>query len=340
MSTVSSHGLVSIIIVNFNGAAVVAECLQSVFAQPHRPIEVIVVDNASTDESARIVSDQFPDARLIVNETNLGFAGGNNRGVAAAQGEYVVLLNNDTIVESEWLTSLIDMLKNPDVAVVTSKVITDGVPTRFYEMNGTINYLGYNIMREFADLSQVFFAGGASLMFRREEQKQPFLDEYFLYHEDVFLSWKSRLLGKTVAMAQHSIVRHKGSATVRRQASDVVTFYQERNRLLNSLLFYSSRSLLLLLPYFVADAVAKLFLSLISRRKSLSGIIRAYLWVLIHSGWIVQERRKLQFQRKVSDREIMRMMSFKVVDGSTVSANLINGVSKLYARLVGLSYHE
>jgi GT2 family glycosyltransferase len=332
--------LVSIVIVNYNGEEILGPCLDSVYAQSYRPIEVIVVDNASRDESARIIKDKFPAVRIILSEKNIGFAAGNNRGVVEAKGEYVVLLNNDTTVEADWLPALIEMFKRPNVSAVTSKVVTEGVPSKFYEKNGTINYLGYNIMNEFADLSQVFFAGGASLMFRRDEIGQPFLDEYFLYHEDVFLSWKLRLRGKSVAMAQQSIVHHKGSVTVRQQASGFVAFYQERNRLLNALLFFEARTLLLLIPYFITDGVAKLLLSVVSQRKSFVGIIRAYWWVLAHAGWIKRERVQLQSHRAASDREIMSVMSCKMIGGDSAPARLVNSISMLYARIVGLACHE
>ncbi len=334
-----SGGLVSVIIVNYNGARVITECLESVYAQPYRPLEVIVVDNASQDDSVAGIRMQFSDVCLIQNERNLGFARGNNQGVARARGEYIVLLNNDTVVEEEWLTGLLEHLKIPDIAAVTSRVITENVPPGFYEMNGTINYLGYNIMREFTDLSQVFFAGGASLMFRKSEVGLPFPDEYFLYHEDVFLSWRLRLLGRTVAMAQKSIVYHKGSATTRRQTSRLVTYYQERNRLLNGLLLYETRTLVRLVPYVLLDAVAKSLLSLTTGRKSFAGILEGYWWIVSHPGWIRQERKKVQDQRRVPDREVMRLMSSKVLDGESVPARILNGFSKAYARIVGLAFH-
>jgi GT2 family glycosyltransferase len=332
--------LVSIVIVNYNGEEILCPCLDSVYAQSYRPIEVIVVDNASKDESVRVIEDKFPAVRIILSEKNIGFAAGNNRGVAEAHGEYIVLLNNDTIVEDDWLPPLIEMLKRPNVSAVTSKVVTEGVLSTFYEKNGTINYLGYNIMGEFTDLSRVFFAGGASVMFRKDEVGEPFLDEYFLYHEDVFLSWKLRLRGRSVAMAQQSIVHHKGSATVRQQASGFVTFYQERNRLLNAMLCYETRTVLLLVPYFIGDGAAKLLLSVINQRKSFPGIVRAYWWLLAHAGWIRMERERLQSQRAVSDREIMSAMSYKVVDSDSAPARLMNGISRLYAQVVGLSCHE
>ena len=336
----SPAGLVSVIIVNFNGANVITGCLQSVFAQPYRPLEVIVVDNASTDGSTGTIAREFPDVHLIASQRNLGFAEGNNLGVARARGEYMVLLNNDTVVGERWLTALLEMLKRPNVAAVTSRVVTENVPAEFYERNGTINYMGYNIMREFADLSQVFFAGGASLMFRKEDAGPPFPDEYFLYHEDVYLSWRLRLMGKTVAMAQQSVVHHKGSAATRRQSTQLVTYYQERNRLLNALILYEGWTLVRLIPYFIADAVAKILLSLITGRKSAVGILQGYWWVLSHPGWIGRKRKELQRVRVVPDREVMKMMSSKIIDGESVPAKPVNGLSRFYAQVVGLAFHE
>ncbi|MBM2841237.1 MAG: hypothetical protein HW412_1765 [Bacteroidetes bacterium] len=331
--------LVSVVIVNYNGAEFLEPCLQSVYSQAYRPIEVIVVDNASSDESVRIMREKFPDARLILCERNIGFAGGNNRGVMEATGDYVVLLNNDTIVEPQWLTALLEYATKPEVGVATSRVITEGVPDKFYEMNGTISYLGYNIMREFADVSQVFFGSAASLIFKKANVDRPFLDEFFLYHEDVFLSWKLRLMGLDVRMAQHSVVRHKGSATTRRQPSRMVTFYQERNRLLNVLFFFERRTLVLLIPYLILDAVAKTILSLLTQRKSLLGILRAYWWIGANLRWVLHQREMLQSKRRVPDSEIMKLMSCKVVDGDNLLSRWINGLSKLYATSVGLAHH-
>lgn len=261
------HPTVSIVIVHYNGEALLDACLASVEAQPYRPLEVILVDNGSSDGSVAMAGRKYPDVRVIAAGKNLGFAEGNNRGVAAATGEYVVLLNNDTEVTAEWIPGLLEFLQDPLVALVTSKVVTDNVPDRFYTMNGSLNPLGYNIMRVFTDLSRIFFAGGASLMFRRSEIPQPFLPEYFLYHEDVFLSWRMRLRGRDVRMAQRSVVHHRGSATTRTQASSFVTFYQERNKLLNPLLLFSADTLIRLAPLMIAESMAKLLVGLLTGRN-------------------------------------------------------------------------
>lgn len=330
---------VSVVIVNYNGRDLLRECLLSVNAQGERPTEIIVVDNASADSSVQMLTSEFPDVRLIANNENLGFAEANNQGVAAAHGEYVVLLNNDTVVDPAWLGELLKTVRIPGMAIVTSKVITDGIPDAFYEMNGTINFVGYNMMRHFTDLAKVFFAGGASLVFRRREFDPPFLKEYFLYHEDVYLSWRARLRGLEVSMAQGSIVHHRGSAATKREPSALITFFQERNRLLNCLLFYEARTLVLLIPYFLADALAKASLSIVLGRKSLRGIFRSYWWLVSHAGWVFRKRAELQSSRTVPDSSIMGLMSDKVIAGDSVLTRFINLLSRRYAQVTGLLPH-
>jgi len=331
--------LVSIVIVNFNGAQVLRDCLTSVYAQSYRPIEVIVVDNASVDGSVEIVRSEFPDARLVINSKNEGFAGGSNRGVSVATGEYIALLNNDAVVDKSWLATLFGTLQGSTACILASKVITDGVPYAFYEMNGTLNYLGYNIPRKFSDLSKIFYASGASLLYRRLGNEYPFLDEFFLYHEDVFFCWRHRLRGGSVSMLQESVVHHRGSVSTKRQSTSFITFYQERNRLLNCLLLYERTTLVALLPYIVLDMLGKILLSVLGRRKSLKGIMRGYVWIAAHIAWLREERGKIQAERTVPDKEIMRLMTADVVGSNSSLAGFVNQLSRTYARIAGLSYH-
>jgi len=332
-------GLVSIVIVNWNGGEMLMKCLRSVAEQSYRPVEVILVDNASIDGSIQNAAKEYPDIRIVQSPINVGFAGGNNLGVGAARGDYVALLNNDTVVDRLWLEQLKHMIDTTGAAVVTSKVITEGVPDEWYEMNGSLNYLGYNIMRVFADLSHVYFAGGASLIFRRETVGLPFLSEYFLYHEDVYLSWRMRLMGYDVRMAQESVVRHRGSASTAKQPSALTTFYQERNRILNCFIFYEPWTLLRLLPYFAGDAVVKTVLSLLGRGKSFRGIVRAYAWLAGNARWILRLRREIQSRRTVRDSTLLSLMSCNVLASGSGVAPFVNVLSRWYSFLVRLPHH-
>jgi N-acetylglucosaminyl-diphospho-decaprenol L-rhamnosyltransferase len=331
---------VSIVVINWNGGTMLLDCLESVIRQGTERREIILVDNASTDGSDRDAERRFPMLRVTRNAANAGFAAACNQGVALAAYDLVVLLNNDTVVEPGWIEGLEEMLRSGRYGVVTSRVVTDGVPAQYYAMNGSLNYAGYNIMRVFADLSQVFFAGGGSLMFRRSVVGLPFPEAYFLYHEDVHLSWRMRLTGHGVGMAQTSVVRHRGSVSAKRQPGALTTYYQERNRLLNALLFYEWWTLWKLVPYFVADALAKLTLSILTGRKSTAGIARAYWWIATHPGLVGAWRRELQQSRTVPDADILRWMSCRILEGGGKLPSMANGVSRWYARLVKLAHYD
>ncbi len=327
--------LVSVVIVNYNGRKLLRDCLQSVFAQTYQQFEVIVVDNGSTDDSVAMVREDFPAVRLLDQGANIGYAAANNRGVESARGVFVALLNNDTVVDPHWLSALLEGAERQDLDIAASLVVTEGVPSRYYERNGTLNYLGYNIMEVFSDTTRIFYASGAALLFSRALVNVPFPDEYFLYHEDVFFSWKSRLMGKKIGMVPESLVQHRGSATVKRQSSSLITQYQVRNRLLNILLLYEFSTLVRLIPYLAFDVPVLLFRASFGRRFSLPGVLRALWWLLAHPGWIRRQRNSCQQSRTIADRQVMQWMSSDLVRGGPGRA--LNGLSRGYATLVGLA---
>ncbi len=114
---------VSIIIVNFNGKRFLKECLSAVLGANYPNFEVIVVDNASTDQSVEFLSNSFPEEKrlkIIINQENLGFGPANNVGFEEAKGDYIVFLNNDTSVEPEWLAALVDAMENDETIGLAS----------------------------------------------------------------------------------------------------------------------------------------------------------------------------------------------------------------------------
>jgi O-antigen biosynthesis protein len=116
--------LVSIVTVTFNGSHFLPPLLESLAAQSYARREVIVVDNASTDGTAELVRRNYPDARVLRLERNLGFAGGNNAGIRAAAGDLIALINNDTVAEPRWLEFLVEaLLSDPELAAVGSKLV-------------------------------------------------------------------------------------------------------------------------------------------------------------------------------------------------------------------------
>lgn len=114
----------SVLIVNYNGKPYLEDLLRSLERQTHPSFEILVVDNGSTDGSAALVRQSFPQVRWIEAGENLGFAGGNNLGIREARGEYVALLNNDTVVDPRWLEALVEEARTgPEIAAVGSKIV-------------------------------------------------------------------------------------------------------------------------------------------------------------------------------------------------------------------------
>src|SRR3989304_3063057 len=104
--------LVSVIVLNWNGKSLIEDCLNSLIKQVHKNTEIILVDNGSTDGSVELIKSKFRDrVKLIENGKNLGFSGGNNRGIRASKGDYILLLDNDAVAAEKWIEELIKVVE-------------------------------------------------------------------------------------------------------------------------------------------------------------------------------------------------------------------------------------
>ncbi len=331
---------VSVIIVNYNGKHFLSDCLNAVLAQTGVSFEIILVDNGSTDGSGELIRERYPDVRLVEARTNLGFAGGNNLGVGHARADLVVLLNNDTIVAQNWLAPLVRSLERPDVCVASSLVINRGMPERYYRRNGSLNLIGHNIMEVFFRTENLFYCSGASLIFRKNLFGLPFESEYFAYCEDVYLGLRARFMGMRVLHVNESVVDHIGGGTVGTRRSARIWMLQERNRILNLLLFFTPWTVLRVLPVLAVSQAAKLCLAVSSPRYRLLGLLWAWLWLLSHPAFILRHRGSLAGDKKVGDVEVISWMSGRVVQGESAPARLVNTVSVGYFNAVGLKTIE
>ena len=335
-----STELVSIVIVNYNGAHLLRNCLDSVLAQHYPRFEVILVDNCSDDDSVRFVKERYTSVRIVQATENLGFAGGNNFGVREAHGALIVLLNNDTVVQPGWLQGLVDAVAPAEVAVASSLVKTEGIPDKYYEKNGALNFSGHNVMRVFERPCNIGYAGGASLIFKKAILQAPFDEEYFAYGEDVYLSLRARFMGYSIVHTNASVVRHLGGATTRQHGTKRLSMLQERNRLLNLLLFFSGTTLLKTVPFIVANLAAKSIASLISGRYSLAAVCRAHAWVVAHPRIILRKRRALRTGFTAKDSDVTTWMTARVTQGETIPGRFANTVAMAYCRIVGLKTIE
>lgn len=204
----------SIIIVNYNKAELLKQCLESIYDNLSQNItyEVIVVDNASQDQSVALIKDAFPHVTIIQNDHNRGFAAGNNQGLRIAQGKYIILLNNDTFVLANALEQLIKFLhENPMVGAVGPALLNaDGY---------TIQVQGSGRGEKFwlaTRPTEVSFLTGAAFMIRREllEDVGELDENFFFYNED--LDWCRRIIAKKwkiFYLPQAKIIHYGGQST-------------------------------------------------------------------------------------------------------------------------------
>ena len=146
-----SNPKVSIIIPHWNGIEILSDCLESLAQTEYTNLEIIVVDNASTDGSSDWVNINYPSVKLIENDQNYGYAGGCNRGANVATGDFLVFLNNDTIQDSKWIDTLVDFLSlNSNVAAVQPKILNFFDQAKFDYAGGAggwLDILGYPFAR-------------------------------------------------------------------------------------------------------------------------------------------------------------------------------------------------
>lgn len=198
--------MISIVIPTWNGRHLLENCLESLTRQTYADMEVIVVDNGSTDDTVKWITETHPASICIELPENIGFAGAVNRGIQGASGSEIVLMNNDTIAEPTWLEALVTAAsEHPDYHIFASKVIRD-TDNRIDTVGDgfAIAGFGYKIgwmqspdNPEFQISKRRFGASGCSVLYRRElfEDIGDFDESFFAFAEDLDLSFRALLAG-------------------------------------------------------------------------------------------------------------------------------------------------
>ncbi len=233
----ASRVLCSIIIPNWNGADYLPVCLDALRRQTYPRLEILVVDNASTDRSLALLAQDYPEVRVIKLDDNYGLTGACNRGAEAARGDVLIMLNNDTEAEPGWLAALVETLvEHPEAGSAASKMLLfdrrDTLHTAgdLYGMDGIPRNLGVWEPDEgqYDQAVEVFSGCGGAVAYRREawDAVGGFDEEFFMYCEDVDLGWRLQLAGYRAVFAPQARVYHRLSAT---GGGTIASFYTGRN---------------------------------------------------------------------------------------------------------------
>lgn len=304
---------VSIIILNYNGRSFLKSCLDSVLASEGVACEAIFVDNDSRDGSAEFVEREYPGVRVIKNDHNAGFSAANNRAAAAAAGEYLFFLNNDTRVQARALSVLAAAMERDPSVGICGCTIMDYEGTAVFHCGIGADVFGYPVAG-----GEVFYAEGSALMIRKDlfQRLEGFDERYFMFHEDVDLAWRARLLGSRVAAVPEAVVYHAAGASAGGSMHQGVytstsfrRYLSERNNMRTLLKDYGSFRLFLIAPLYIVINLAEIvFFLLVLQPETASCYLKAYAWNIAWLPDTLRCRKRIQRERRVPDREITRFL--------------------------------
>ena len=241
---------VDIIILNYNGYKDTIECIRSLKKITYDNIDIIIIDNKSTDDSQNKIKkfiDKEPNIRFIQSGENIGFSGGNNIGIDISiknKSDYICLLNNDTIVEPGFLEPLVEaMEKDKSIGLASGKIMYYDEPNKIWCAGGYINKLtacGYHYGRDqidngkYNENKKVSDLPGCLQLIRREvfENIGLYDEKYFLYMEDTDFCYRANQAGYKLMYISESKIYHKVSSSTGGQNSPLHLYYMARNRIL------------------------------------------------------------------------------------------------------------
>ncbi len=333
---------VAIVILNWNGRAYLEQFLPSVVASSYPDKEIILADNASTDDSIAFTRAHFPGVRIVALDQNYGFARGYNKALEQVSGDYYILLNSDVEVQPGWIEPMVELMeKNPSIGACQPKLLS------FHDRNhfeyagacgGWIDRLGYpfalgrifDICEEdkgqYERESAIFWASGASMFVRASLYHElKGLDEYFFAHqEEIDFCWRLQLAGFDVYSCPRSVVYHVGGGTLPK-GNERKVFLNFRNNLI---------MLAKNLPFFKAlgKVPMRILLDIISAWKSLLAGEAIYFFAIFeaHAAFL----KWLLFNRGQSVFPVSRKAPVKGwYKGSIVWMHFIMG-KKTFAEIV------
>jgi len=328
----SENPLVSVIVLNYNAGELLLNCIGSVKKSAYRNLEIIVVDNISTDKSQETCKEKYPDIKLIQNNENFGYCEGNNIGIREAKGDYIVILNPDTIVESNWIEELISAYNKFGEGLYQPKHLSLNEKTVYMSAGNMLNIFGFGYAREkgnrdenqFNKIEEIGYASGTCLFTSSAVLKKvglfdPFI---FLYHDDLDLGWRASQLGIKSYYVPTSLIYHAESYSLKWNAEKF--YWLERNRKYCILTHYSKQTYSKIFPTLLA---VDFFVWMFYLTKGFLGSkIRAELDIIKNRKAIRIKYEELENKKIVSDKELITKFSDSLHVPSNVTGKNTNSI--------------
>ena len=322
--------LVSIIVLNYNAGELLLNCIDSLKKSKYTNLEILVVDNISSDNSQKKCKERFPDIKLIQNNKNLGYCGGNNVGVREANGEFIIILNPDTIIEPNCINELIfaynkfgEGLYQPKILSLDEENIIQSTGNMLHVFGfGFARDKGRKVVEKIEDVEKIGYASGTCLFTSKDViDKVGLLDEFlFLYHDDLDLGWRAAQIGIDSYYVPKSKVFHVESYSLKWSSKKF--YWLERNRKYCLLTHYSKKTYekmrfsLILVDLFVwAFYISKGFLGV---------KIKAELDIIKNKKFIEKKYLELENKKTISDIELIKNFPDEIFVPSNVSQQSMN----------------
>lgn len=320
--------LVSIIIINYNGKSYLEKCLESIKKIKYDNLEIIVVDNNSTDGTMEFLAQNYPSIITLKLDKNYGFAKPNNVAAKIAKGDFLLFLNNDTEVTPNFLTELVQVLVGNDQIGICQSLLLK--PNGEIDSSGDfIDTIGvvYNSKEPIDKIREISSARGASMIIRKELflDLGGFDEQFFVSFEDVDLGWRTWIKGYKVVINPKSVVYHHGGKThdsikdeisfhgLKNQLSMKITNFEMKysiSSLLKFFIIFGIRELKILLDYKIKGKTAMTstkYEDTIAAKPNINAILKALFWIISNSKYLRNKRKKIHGYRKISTRELQKI---------------------------------
>ena len=340
-NTDSMKPLISIIILNYNAGNLLIDCVSSIQKSDYTNFEIILVDNISKDNSHKKCKNSFPTIKLIENKENLGYCEGNNVGLRTAKGEFVVVLNPDTIVDSNWLDELLEAYQNNGEGLYQPKFLATSDNSMLLSTGQMIQLFGFGYSRSkgdkdeklFEKIEQIDYASGTCLFTSKKILKKiglfdPFL---FAFHDDLELCWRAALNGIKSFYVPKSIVYHPIEGTSFKW-SPLKFKLMERNRKYCLLTLYDRSTFYKMLPALIVVDIAVFFFYLSKGLMKMKFL--ADLEILKNLKIINKKYSENQKIKNISDKEIIHSFKNEVIVPRWIVNNKINSLFNNFLKTI------
>ncbi|MBI4446797.1 MAG: glycosyltransferase family 2 protein [Acidobacteria bacterium] len=303
---------VSLIVVNYNGKDFIAECLDSILRQSRPPEEVIVVDNASSDNSRHLVQS-YREVKLIALGRNVGYPAACNQGIDASQGNLVAVLNNDIVLDPRWLEHLIAAVASP-WDFWASRIVFSSDPSRIDSAGDGMAVIGSAFKighrqpaSRYLESKEVFGCCAAAALYRRSvlEDLGGFDPDFFLVYEDADLNMRARLRGFRCLYVPEALVLHRVNSSIGTFSNSYV-YHGHRN---SEVVFWKNMPASLLLRYLPERILFNLISFVYFLFKGRGGpFIKSKLDFVRMFPKIIEKRRGVQTSRRIAPSQLKTLL--------------------------------